>query len=83
MDEHFRLGLKRFSPEFKNDGNIQVVDDGISNGCMRMDIVLKSTQKFSNIITHAATVFWTGPMGVFEMRSFQAGAFNITIGSLR
>jgi 3-phosphoglycerate kinase len=66
--------------EFKNDATIQTVDTDIPNGFMGMDIGPKTINKFLEIINQSATVFWNGPMGVFEMSSFQEGTFSIAHG---
>ena len=40
---------------------------------MGMDIGPKTEQLFADAIKGAKTVFWNGPMGVFEMDAFAAG----------
>ena len=66
--------------EFKNDATIKIVDDDIPDGFMGMDIGPKSTQIYLDIIGQSKTVFWNGPMGVFEMSRFQSGTFSIARG---
>jgi phosphoglycerate kinase len=40
---------------------------------MGLDIGPKSAAAFADVIRSSATVFWNGPMGVFEMPAFAAG----------
>ena len=40
---------------------------------MSLDIGPKAAEKFGEIITSSKTVFWNGPMGVFEMEAFAGG----------
>lgn len=41
--------------------------------CMGMDIGPKTIRLFSKIISQAKTVYWNGPMGVFEYKRFSKG----------
>lgn len=49
----------------------------IDEDWMGLDIGPKSIQQFSAAIADAATVFWNGPMGVFERPEYSAGSFAI------
>ena len=67
---------------FANDANQQEVDiDKIPDGWMGLDIGKKSMVQFGEVIKHSKTILWNGPMGVFEMSSFEKGtkqaAFDI------
>jgi phosphoglycerate kinase len=67
---------------FANDANQQEVDiDKIPDGWMGLDIGKKSIVQFGEVIKHSKTILWNGPMGVFEMSSFEKGtkqaAFDI------
>ena len=62
------------APEFGPDGPATVVDaDAIPADHMGLDIGPKTRELFAAAITGARTVFWNGPMGVFEMELFAEG----------
>lgn len=46
-------------------------------GWMGLDIGSRSIQKFSNIFGSARTIFWNGPMGVFEIEAAAKGTYAI------
>lgn len=45
----------------------------IPEGWMGLDIGPESAKRFAALLTEARTVFWNGPMGVFEFDAFAAG----------
>ena len=49
----------------------------IPSGWMGVDIGEKTIEKFSFIIKEAKTVFWNGPMGIFEIEAFSRGTMMI------
>lgn len=58
----------------EEDAVTQVVSvDAIPAGAMGLDIGPETTQAYGDAIAKAQCVFWNGPMGVFEMRPFEAG----------
>ena len=62
------------APEFSADATPTVVDaDGIPADQEGMDIGPATAKLFGDKIADAATVFWNGPMGVFEFPSFAKG----------
>lgn len=64
--------------EFAADAENKVVDlDSIPEGWMSLDIGPESVQKFADIIAKSKTVFWNGPMGVFEMPAFAQGTKGV------
>ncbi|MDI1484594.1 phosphoglycerate kinase [Polyangium sp. y55x31] len=51
--------------------------DAIPDGTMALDIGPKTVELFGNAIQRAKTVFWNGPMGLFESKPFSNGTFEI------
>jgi phosphoglycerate kinase len=49
------------------------VADGIEGDMLGLDIGPKTSALYSRRIASAATVFWNGPMGLFEVKEFSAG----------
>ncbi|MCB0412645.1 MAG: phosphoglycerate kinase, partial [Bdellovibrionales bacterium] len=49
----------------------------IPDGWMGLDIGPKSIEVFSEAIAKAQTVFWNGPMGVFERDAYSKGTFAV------
>ncbi|MBD3309853.1 phosphoglycerate kinase [Candidatus Woesearchaeota archaeon] len=65
--------------KFDNKANKKTVDiDSIPKGWIGLDIGPKTIKLFSNILKQAKTIIWSGPMGVFEMKSFEKGSREIT-----
>ncbi len=59
---------------FANDARTEVVAaDAMPEGMMGLDIGPKTAALYADAIAGAASVFWNGPMGVFEMPCFEAG----------
>ena len=59
---------------FSADAAIQIVTaDRILDNWLGLDIGPESSANFSQIASGAATVFWNGPMGVFELAPFADG----------
>lgn len=59
---------------FANDADKKDVTSGqIPADWMGLDIGPKSAALFQDIIKNSKTLLWNGPMGVFEMESFQVG----------
>ncbi|HHW17773.1 MAG TPA: phosphoglycerate kinase [Firmicutes bacterium] len=51
--------------------------DSIPSGMMALDIGPKTRKAFSEQISRSRTVFWNGPMGVFEVEPFRGGTLEI------
>jgi len=59
---------------FANDANKKTVDiNHIPDGWMGLDIGPATEKTYSDVIAHSKTILWNGPMGVFEMSSFEHG----------
>src|SRR5438874_7523338 len=48
-------------------------DDSIPDGWVGLDIGPKTVASYTERIARAATVFWNGPMGMFETQEYAAG----------
>jgi phosphoglycerate kinase len=60
--------------DFKNDANIKISNsDSIENNWMGLDIGPLASKSFSEVILSSKTILWNGPMGVFEMSSYEKG----------
>ncbi|WP_159837674.1 phosphoglycerate kinase [Nocardia sp. CY41] len=60
--------------KFAADAESKVVPaHEIPDGWLGLDIGPDSVDRFSALLTEARTVFWNGPMGVFEFEKFAAG----------
>lgn len=63
---------------FDNDAPFQIMKNGQDWGeGMGLDIGPMSIDLFSDAIAKANTVFWNGPMGVYEMSNFQKGTLAV------
>jgi phosphoglycerate kinase len=59
---------------FAADADLEVVPtDDIADGWMGVDIGPRTSASYREAIAGAATVFWNGPMGAFEIPPFAAG----------
>ena len=59
---------------FAEDAEMLTVSvDDIPDGMMGLDIGPETAKLYADAVAEAKTVFWNGPMGVFEMAAFEAG----------
>jgi phosphoglycerate kinase len=59
---------------FSADAAVRTVGvDAIPDEWLGLDIGPASATNFAEVVSGAATVFWNGPMGVFELAPFAAG----------
>ncbi|BDT99024.1 MULTISPECIES: phosphoglycerate kinase [Nocardia] len=64
--------------KFAADAESKVVPaHEIPDGWLGLDIGPDSVDRFSALLTEARTVFWNGPMGVFEFEKFAAGTRGV------
>jgi phosphoglycerate kinase len=74
-------GVKLYLPtdtiiadKFANDAKTDVSPTGsIPDGWMGLDIGPDTVVAFSKVIESSKTILWNGPVGVFEMESFEKG----------
>ncbi len=64
--------------EFQADSPPQTVAaDRIPDDKMGLDIGPGSIERFTALLSNAKTIFWNGPMGVFEFPAFAAGTRGV------
>ena len=63
---------------FAADAETKVVSvDAIPDGWMGLDIGPETTELYAGRLASAQTVFWNGPMGVFELEPFAHGTLAV------
>ena len=84
LDRAERLGVRVLlpsdiwvAPAFGNESPSLVSADQIPSNQMGLDIGPESAHAFASAIKECATVFWNGPMGVFEFPNFASGTKTI------
>ncbi|WKA52157.1 phosphoglycerate kinase [Planococcus liqunii] len=78
-------GVKLYLPvdvvvtkEFSNDTETKVVPiNEIPSDWMGLDIGPKTVELYSDVIMNSKLIIWNGPMGVFEMSSFENGTKSV------
>jgi len=66
------------SKAFANDAEQGLAKAGeIPDNWMGLDIGPETRKLFSEVIKSSKTILWNGPMGVFEMSSFQNGTVSV------
>ncbi len=77
QDKNVKLGLPVdvvVAERFEADAPSRVVPvDQVPAGWVIMDIGPKTVEEFRSLLAPARTIFWNGPMGVFEMPRFAEG----------
>jgi phosphoglycerate kinase len=59
---------------FENPGRIETVGAGaVPDGMLAVDVGPATRQAFAAAVGRARTLFWNGPLGVFEKPPFDAG----------
>lgn len=68
----------RVAAEKEPGAEVKTVDSfPIPPNLMALDIGPKTIEKYSEIIAKAKTIFWNGPLGVFEIDEFSQGTMEI------
>jgi phosphoglycerate kinase len=64
--------------EFSETAETRIVAaEEIPDGWMGMDMGPRTIQRFADALADARTVFWNGPVGVFEMAAFTSGTRSV------
>lgn len=64
--------------EFSADAETRVIDTlDIPADSVALDIGPQTREKYAEVVAEAKTVFWNGPMGVFEFDSCAEGTFSV------
>ena len=65
---------------FEEDAETKVTAfDGLPEGWLGLDIGPETRQRFAELIEGARTIFWNGPMGVFEWPPFAEGTRAVAV----
>jgi phosphoglycerate kinase len=65
---------------FANEANKQECKiNSIPEGWMGLDISNETIKTYSDVIKNSKTILWNGPMGVFEMSSFENGTKQVAL----
>ena len=67
----------KIANDFDNPTDIRIVEGDIPEGFQGMDIGPKTAKIYAAEIAKAKTVFWNGPMGVFEKDEFTDGTVAV------
>lgn len=66
--------------KFAEDARTETVSvDAVPANMMGLDIGPETSKLYADAIAEGATVFWNGPMGVFEMDAFAAGTKAVAL----
>ena len=65
---------EKFAPDSPSE---IVAADKIPEGKMGLDIGPGSVTRFTTLLSNARTIFWNGPMGVFEFPAFASGTKGV------
>lgn len=57
--------------------SVVTTDEGVPEGRLALDIGPRSEVSFGGAIAKAKTLFWNGPMGVFENKAFASGTMAV------
>ncbi len=68
----------KITKDIKDTASLKTTEGvGIPEGWMGVDIGPKTVALYANEIQRAKTIFWNGPMGVFETPEFAEGTFGV------
>ena len=75
--EQFVEGVKKLDAVADNAHTDVCSEKAITDGWMGLDIGAETIKMFSMVVKRSKTILWNGPMGVFEMKSFQKGTIAV------
>ena len=71
------------APNIDERNSIQLVGKEIPSDMIGFDIGPKTSQNYMSIISSTnGTIFWNGPMGLFEIREFSHGTIDIVVATI-
>lgn len=87
LEDAEKKGVKIYLPQdtvagdaFDNNANKQICDTNIiPDGWLGLDIGPETEKTYAAVISASQTILWNGPMGVFEMESFQHGTKAVAL----
>ncbi len=67
------------APEIAEDAPTAIFQNGdeVQRHLMGLDIGPETVAQYTEAVNNARTVFWNGPMGVFEVRPFATGTMSV------
>jgi phosphoglycerate kinase len=72
------------APEIAEDAETRIVGrEEIPPEMMGLDIGPTAIELYKGAISDAKTIFWNGPMGVFELKPFEAGTREVAMAVAR
>jgi phosphoglycerate kinase len=85
IDEAKKKGVNLYIPvdaiiadQFSNTANIRTCSiQSVPEGWMGLDIGPATEKIYADVISKSRTILWNGPMGVFEMSSFEKGTRSV------
>ncbi len=91
MDKALEKGVEILLPvdfvvadQIVEDAETSIVGrEEIPSDMMGLDIGPTTSELFKGAVSTARTVFWNGPMGVFEMKPFEAGTREVAMAVAR
>ena len=65
--------------ELSHESPVMVSQGEIPDGWMGLDIGPSTTARFTDIVRHAKTAVWNGPLGAFETAPFDVGTRQVAV----
>ena len=61
----------------ETDSPVTTEDSNVPDGLMALDIGPRTAEQYASVISSCKTAIWNGPMGVFEISTYEKGTFAI------